>query len=94
MARMYGTYARPRCPSCRAASGPDCADASRGKGAQRKYEERQWRRDWADDIDDAWWERWDLETLRSMICRTWGDDVLAYLDEYYDYRPTWAYKMH
>lgn len=58
MARMYGAYLRPRCSHCRTASGPDCADSSRGKGRQRRYEERQWRRDWDQDIDDAQQERY------------------------------------
>lgn len=90
MARMYGTYARPRCPSCRRDFGPDCAEgATRGKGAQRRLEDRQWRRDWAADVDDALWERWDLETLRFSLSRWWGDDVRAYLAEYCDYRPVW-----
>ncbi len=53
MARMYGAYARPRCPSCRAASGPDCADASRSKSGQRHSEDRQWRREGEQDILDV-----------------------------------------
>lgn len=67
MARMYGAYGRPRCPSCRTASGPDCADASRGKGGQRRYEDRQWRRDVEEDLLDV------EEELRALdfIERTW-----------------------
>lgn len=89
MARMYGEYTQPRCPSCRASSGPDCVSMSRGKDGQRRLEDRQWRHDWADDVADSSRERYDLENLRKMIC-WWGDDVVAYLDHYYDYRPTWS----
>lgn len=53
MARMLGTFGRPRCPRCRTASGPDCADASRGKRGQRQYEERQWRREVEQDVLDV-----------------------------------------
>jgi hypothetical protein len=67
MARMYGAYAQPRCPRCRAASGPDCADASREKGGQRKREERQWRRDVEEDIRDVEQELRILE----MVEKTW-----------------------
>ena len=89
---MLGMFGRPRCPNCRTASGPDCADASRGKGGQRKAEERDWRRDWAQDADDAEWERWDVETLALTIRRRHGDPV-AYLEKYYDYRPVWAHPL-
>lgn len=57
-----------------------------GAHAQRCYEDRQWRRDWEGDIDDAWWERYDLETYRLMT-RRWCDDPLAYLEAHYDYLP-------
>jgi hypothetical protein len=49
MARMYGAFAKPCCPHCRNGYGPDCADKARGKRAQRRREEIQWRRDVADD---------------------------------------------
>lgn len=53
MARMYGVYARPCCPHCRNAYGPDCADKARGKRKQRQLEERQWRREVEQDVDDV-----------------------------------------
>lgn len=87
---MYGAYARPRCPSCRASSGPDCADASRGTGGQRRYEDRQWRRDWDEDIYQAQQERYDLETLGSMIALVWDGDARSYLKHYYDAVPLWG----
>lgn len=91
MARMYGAFGKPRCPSCRAASGSDCADASRGKRAQRFREEREWRRDWADDMDDAYRERWDVETL-SLTIRRRHDDPVAYLEKYYGTGPLWEFR--
>lgn len=45
MARMLGTFDRPRCPACRAASGPDCVAKRRAKKAQRALEKRQWRQE-------------------------------------------------
>lgn len=45
MARMLGTFSQPRCPACRRAAGPDCADSSRSKKAQRAREKREWRRE-------------------------------------------------
>lgn len=92
MTRMYGAYGKPRCPKCRAASGPDCADASRGKRAQRFREEREWRRDWVEDIDDAYWERWNVELLGRMT-RGFSSDPLEHLDRYYGYRPVWAHPL-
>ena len=50
MARMLGTFSRPRCPACRRAAGPDCSDSSRSKKAQRAREKRQWRRDAVRDL--------------------------------------------
>jgi hypothetical protein len=82
---MYGAYARPRCPSCRTASGPDCADASRGKGGQRKHEERLWRRDVEDDILDVEQEL----ALASFFETTWMPDW--YYDEAIDQaNPIWV----
>jgi hypothetical protein len=60
-----------------------------GAYARRPHEERRWRRDWADDIRDAERERYDLETLRRMIHRFWGDDVRAYMKNYFDSTPLW-----
>ena len=93
MARMLGTFGRPRCPRCRTASGPDCADASRGKGGQRKAEERHWRRDWNQDVYDAMRERYDMETLHRMISNVWPGTATEYLDHYYDSRPIWAHPL-
>jgi hypothetical protein len=45
MARMLGTFAQSRCPSCRRAAGVDCGDSSRTKKAQRAREKREWRRE-------------------------------------------------
>ena len=45
MARMLGAFSRPCCPQCRTGWGPDCADKSRSKRAQRALEKRQWRRE-------------------------------------------------
>jgi hypothetical protein len=70
MARMLGTFGRPRCPNCRAASGPDCADASRGKSGQRQYEERQWRREVEQDVLDVEEE---LQFL-DFVEKTWLPD--------------------
>jgi len=53
MARMLGTFDRPRCPHCRAAPGPDCAAKQRAKKAQRAYEDRQWRREIITDLPPA-----------------------------------------
>ncbi|WP_406122878.1 hypothetical protein OHQ89_12195 [Streptomyces canus] len=53
MARMLGTFSRPRCPSCRREAGPDCPDSSRAKKAQRAREKRAWRRTLARDPDES-----------------------------------------
>lgn len=53
MARMLGTFSRPRCPQCRTGWGPDCADKSRGRKAQRALEKRAWRRDFEADAFDG-----------------------------------------
>ena len=50
MARMLGTFSRPRCPACRREAGPDCPDSSRAKKAQRAREKRQWRREAVRDL--------------------------------------------
>lgn len=89
MARMYGAYGKPCCPHCRWPSGPDCADKARGKRQQRRIEGRQWRRDWADDIEFAEAERMDLETLTLMISRYRNGDVREYLDRYGYDAPLW-----
>jgi hypothetical protein len=73
---MYGAYARPRCPRCRAASGPDCADVSRGKGGQRKYEERLWRREVEQDIHVVEEELRVVELVETTWLPDWYIDKL------------------
>lgn len=69
------------------------ARTTRSKGGQRVREDRQWRKDWDQDIDDAWWERLDVETLGISIARRGHDGPIACLEKYYDYRPVWAHPL-
>ena len=83
MARMYGAYSRPCCSQCR-------SFASRTNSPHRSRERRQWQRDWDDDLDHAYWERWNLELLGAMIALVWDGDARSYLEHYYDAVPAWG----
>jgi hypothetical protein len=54
MARMLSRVRGSQCPDCAAPPDVDCRDRGKAKRTMKRVEDRQWRRQAEEDIEDAY----------------------------------------